>query len=127
MIFDTDILIWRLRRHPRAVELAGQVPFLERNISAVSYLELLFGCRNSSELRLPKNSLAEYFSEIIPVLEAITHSALLLMERYALARRPEVTDILVAATAVIRNESLISTNRKHFEFIPGLELKVFQP
>jgi predicted nucleic acid-binding protein len=102
LIFDTDILIWRLRRHPRAVELAGQVPFPERNISAVSYLELLFGCRDGAELRLLKNSLAEYFSEVIPVSEVISRSAILLMERYALARRPGVTDILIAATAMAK-------------------------
>lgn len=127
MIFDTDILVWRLRNHPRVVELVAHVPLQERNLSAISYLELLYGCRDGDELRLLKKSLTEHFAEIIPISEIVSASALGLMEKYALARRPDVGDILIAATALARSEVLMTANRKHFEFIPSLELKIFQP
>ncbi len=127
MIFDTDVLVWRLRDHPGAVEAVGQVPVPERNVSAMSYLELLRGCRDSRELRLLRISLTGHFCEIVSISEDISKSALALMESYALSRRPGLADVLIAATALVRHEALVTANRKHFDFIPGLELRIFRP
>lgn len=107
--------------------MVDQISLPERNLSAISYLELLYGCRDRDELKLLKNSLTEQFAEIIPVSETVSASALALMEQYVLARRPDLTDILIAATAIARSEVLITANRKHFEFIPGLALQIFRP
>jgi predicted nucleic acid-binding protein len=50
-----------------------------------------------------------------------------LMERYLLAKRPQVEDMLIAATALSRGEALATGNLKHFNFVPGLSLKSFRP
>ncbi len=127
MIFDTDILIWRLRMHPGAIKLVDRVSPAERNLSAVSYLELLYGCRDLDDLKRLQKSVMGHFAQVLPITEGITESAIHLMEKYSLSRRPDTNDVLIAATALNMRETLVTCNRKHFEFIPGLDLKVFRP
>ncbi len=127
MSFDTDILVWILRRHPNAIEFADSVPAGERNLSAIFRLELLYGCRDAAERERLDDLLANQFTGVISVSEGVSGEAQRLMERYALLRRPGPSDVLIAATAVQRDESVATGNRKRFEFVRGLELKVFRP
>ncbi|MBZ5515507.1 MAG: type II toxin-antitoxin system VapC family toxin [Acidobacteriia bacterium] len=126
LIFDTDILVWVLRRHLGAVAFVERVPVAERKISAISYLELLRGCRDLEELnRLSKHVMSK-FGEVLHLSESITESASRLMERFALAHRPDVSDVIIAATALGLDETVATGNIKHFDFIPGLSLKRFR-
>ncbi len=127
MIFDTDILVWFLRKHPGAAGFIEKVPLADRNISAISYLELLYGCRDQLELHRLSRHIADKFVQVLPLSEAITASAAQLMERFALSRRPGVNDVLIAATAVSRGEAVATAKRKHFDFVPGLDIKLFRP
>jgi predicted nucleic acid-binding protein len=125
LIIDTDILIWYLRRNGPAADFVDGVPIAERNLSAISYLELLYGCRKLEELNQVRRVVADLFAEIVPLTEVITGSARQLMERFILSRHPDVSDVLIAATALNRGEVLATGNHKHFHFVPGLEIKVF--
>ena len=127
MIFDTDILIWFLRRHPRAAEFIDSVPVGERNLSAISYLELLYGCRTREDLREVHRAIAELIAEVLPLTEGLTKTAQELMERFVLSRRPDAEDVLIAATALSRHEEVATGNLKRFNFIPGLIVKPFRP
>jgi len=127
LIFDTDIIVWVLRGHPEAIRLVEGVPLAERRISAISYLELLYGCRDKLQLRQLVEHVSTKYSEILPVSEAITSAALHTMERFALSQRSEATDVLIAATALNRGEVVATANVRHFDFIPGLEIKPFRP
>ncbi len=127
MIFDTDILIWYLRRKSAAADFVDGIPFAERNLSAISYLELLYGCRKPEELNQVRKVAADLFAEIVPLTETITESARQLVERFILSRHPDVDGILIAATAHNRGEVLATGNRKHFDFVPRLQIKVFRP
>jgi len=49
------------------------------------------------------------------------------MDRYILSGHPDVGDVLIAATALNRDEALATGSSKHFHFVPGLEIKVFRP
>jgi predicted nucleic acid-binding protein len=49
------------------------------------------------------------------------------MQSFVLAHRPDVSEALIGATALIRQESLATANQKHFKFIPGLRLRTFRP
>jgi predicted nucleic acid-binding protein len=82
---------------------------------------------NSEELNQVRKVAADLFAEIVPLTEAITESARQLMERFILSRRPDVGDVLIAATALNRDEVLATGNLKQFHFVPGLEIKVFRP
>lgn len=127
MIFDTDILIWFLKKDPASAKFVDSVPFAERRLSVVTFLELLYGCNNSASLNEVQKLVSDLFAEIIPLTQPITESALRIMTRFVLSRRPGTNDVLIAATALHRQEQLATANRKHFDFIPGLELKVFKP
>lgn len=127
MIFDSDIVIWMLRREPQALRFARTVDPGERYISVVSYLELLRGCRDRREAKDLAELVGEWFTEIIPLKPEISDSAVSLMERFALSRRPGVNDLLIAATALDRGEMVATGNVKHFAFIPGLVVKSYRP
>ncbi len=127
MIFDTDILVWMHRGHPGAAQFVNRVPAEERNLSAVSYLELLYGVRDSSDLRSVRTMVADLFAEVVPISERISGAAVHLMGLYVLAHRLDVSDAVIAATALDRHQTLATANGKHFRFIPGLDLKIFRP
>jgi predicted nucleic acid-binding protein len=127
LIFDTGIAVWMLRKYPPAINFAEKVEREQRCTSAVSHLELLYGCRNSTELWHLQEVVANWFTEVVPLTPDATESARELMEQFALSRRPGVGGVLIAATALNRHETLVTCNRKHFEFIRGLEVKIFRP
>jgi len=115
-----------LRSHPRALRFARTVDPSERNVSVVSYLEVLQGCRDRREANDLKTFMGEWFTEILPLTTEISDSAVLLMEQFALSHRPGVDDTLIAATALTRREIVTTRNVKHFDFIPGLVVQRFR-
>ena len=127
LIFDSDILIWMHRGHPGAAQFVNRVRVEERNLSAISYLELLYGVRDSSDLRAVRTMVADLFAEVVPISEAISGLAIHVLESYVLAHRLDVSDAVIAATALDRHETLATANGKHFKFISGLDLKIFRP
>lgn len=127
MILDTDLVVWMLRKHPRALHFADKVKREERHLSCVSHLELLEGCRDSNQLKDLRELIEGWFSEVVPLTPTASSTAVTLMEKYALAHRPDVPDVLIAATALDRREPLATGNPKHYRFIPGLAIKAFRP
>jgi hypothetical protein len=127
LILDTDILVWVLREHSPALRFVDSIPPGHRNLSSVTYLELLYGSHDARDLRGVKELVDDIFAEVIPVSEAISRTAMRLMEEFVLACRLGVNDAFIAATALERHEPLATANQKHFRFIPGLELKTFRP
>jgi predicted nucleic acid-binding protein len=127
LIFDTDILIWFMRKDLASARFVDSIPLVERRLSAVTVLELFYSCQNTASLNEVQKLVSDLFAEVIPLSETITESALQIMTRFVLSRRPGAHDVLIAATALHRQEQLATANRKHFDFIPGLDLKVFRP
>ena len=127
LIFDTDILVWVQRGHLGAAEFVNRVPPEERNLSAITYLELLYGARDGNDLKNVQRMVADLFADVIPISERISASAVRVMELFVLAHRPELSDAVIAATALDRQEALATANRKHFHFIPRLKLRAFRP
>jgi len=125
LILDTNIIVWVLRAHPRAVAFVDRLPVAERNLSSISHMELLRGCRDKLDMERTIRLIEEELGETVPVDEKMTNLAIDLMEEYALARRPGVPVLLIAATAITRGEVLATENVKDFEYIPGLRLKPF--
>jgi predicted nucleic acid-binding protein len=116
-----------LRKHPPALRFARTIDPGECNISVVSYLEILRGCRGRGEAKDLAELVAEWFTQVLPLTPEISAAATSLMEQFALSHRPGVDDTLIAATALSRKETLATGNVKHFKFIPGLALRRFNP
>ena len=125
MILDTNIIVWVLRAHPRAVAFVDRLPVAERNLSSISHMELLRGCRDKLDMERTSRLIEEELGETVPVDEKMTRLAIDLMKEYALARRPGIPDLFIAATAIARGEVLATENVKDFQYIPGLRLKPF--
>ncbi len=126
LIFDSDVVIWMLRRHPKAVRFARAIDPAERSLSVVSYLEILRGCRDRQEAHDFREFMEAWFTEIVPLRPEIGDSAVSLMEKFALSHRPGVDDMLIAATALTRREAMATSNVKHFRFVPGLVVHHFK-
>lgn len=127
MIFDTDILVSVQRGHPGAAHFVNLVPADQRNLSVMSYLELLYGSRDADDLKKAQSMVDDLFAVVVPINEEISANAIRILERFVLAHGIGASDAIIAATALERHEPLATGNQKHFRFIPGLELKIFRP
>lgn len=125
MMFDTDVLIWLLRGHYTAASLINQT--LNRQLATLSQLEILQGVRTKRELPIIKSLLQQLEFTILPLTGDIGHRAAIYIEEFSLSHGLRTVDALIAATATEYNQILCTANHKHFNFIPGLELKIFSP
>lgn len=125
MIFDTDVVIWVFRGHEGAANFVESID--DRQISIVTYMELIQGARNRLELKKIKSFLTDHAFQTIPLTENIGHRASVYMEEYALKTALYLADALIAATAIEHHLILCTANRKHYREINELNLKIFRP
>lgn len=125
MLVDTDVLIWHLRGYPQATRRLDELGAL--TLSAVSYLEVLQGMRNKAEMVAVKKMLQHRAATLLPVSEAITQSAIELMESITLSHGLQMGDALIAATALEHGLPVLTGNVKHFGAIQGLKIEAFIP
>ena len=124
MMFDSDVLIWYLRRNPVAIRLVDETP--SREIAVVSYMEVLRGVRDKKELRDLKSFLAEFHFRMLPLSENIGQRAAIYVEEFCLKIAMSVADALLAATAVEFGLPLATGNTKHFPPTDGLDIRPFR-
>lgn len=124
MMVDTDVLIWYLRgnEHARRV-IDGLGAFA---ISAITYMEIVQGVRNSMELRTLKRFMTNRGIESIALDSGMTSRATAFIEQYALSHGLRLADALIAATVNARGETLLTANTSHYRMIPGVALKAFR-
>lgn len=125
MLIDTDVLIWNLRGNERAQSLLDSSPGF--TISAVSYMELVQGLRNKSELRTLRQALRFWRASVLPIDTDISARAMFLVEEYTLSHSMEMADALIAASAQSSGLTLLTANDKHYRHIEGLDLRIFRP
>ncbi len=120
-VVDTDILIDAARRVREAVEcLAGIEQQSALAVSAITQMELLVGCRNKTELRHVEKFLQRF--QVLKLTEPISDRAIDLLRQYRLSHGLAIPDALIAATAMVWNQSFISKNQRDYSFIKGLQL-----
>lgn len=125
MLFDTDILIWYLRGNLKAVRWIDAEKAVR--ISAVTYMELIKGCRSLKEQRSVSSFLSDLEIFHVPVSESVSSRACYIMEEYSRKTEFGIADALIAATAIEHGLVLATGNTKHFKAIHGLEIKSFRP
>jgi predicted nucleic acid-binding protein len=125
MIVDTDVLVWHMRGHEHARRLINDLDAFA--ISAVTYMEILQGVRDNSELRALKQFMVSRRIECVPIDHATTDRAVYLMEKFALSHGLRMGDALIAAAVDIRGDTLLTANAAHYRMIPGLAIQVFRP
>lgn len=125
MLFDTDVLIWYLRGSEKAARAMEEAQ--SRQLSVVSYMELLQGARDKNEVKIIRNFLKDLDFEIVPLTENIGHRASVYMEEYCLKVEMCLADALLAATSVENHLLFCTGNNKHYKPIAEIEMSVFRP
>ena len=125
MIFDTDVIVWALRHKESAIRAIDESQ--DRAVSVVTYLELLEGAHDKTEVRLIKSYLADLGFRFLPLSEDIGHRACVYMEEYGLSHALDWGDALIAATVSENAEVLLTGNRKHFAAVRDIQTRFFKP
>ncbi|TXK95194.1 PIN domain nuclease [Methylococcaceae bacterium HT1] len=125
MIFDTNIFIYADRGVLSAKQLILDTQ--DRAISAVTYMEHVPFCRNKQELAVFEKMLNALHFTIYDIDSSISYQARQIVKQYALSHSVEMGDALIAATAIMHNELLCTSNIKHFIPITELNLEHYSP
>jgi len=122
-LIDTSAII--------AAERGGALPVVELDeevgISSITASELLLGThKGSPQERARRTAYVEEVLERLPVLpfglvEARVHAAVT-ASMHAMGLTTATADMQIAATALARNWSLATLNRRDFERVPGLRV-----
>jgi len=90
-------------------------------VSIVSNMELIIGCRNKAEVQKTEKFLADY--DVLDITPLIGRKAYELIVRFSKSHGLVVPDALIAATALVENATLVTSNIRHFSMIEGLRLE----
>jgi len=121
LIVDTDILIDVSRHVEQAIKTLDR--YFDSHIVAISVitqLELMLGCENKREFENLDEFLERF--EIIDVSKSSSQKSVALFKNYRLSHGVMIADMLIAATALEYECSLLSKNQKDFNFIADLNL-----
>jgi predicted nucleic acid-binding protein len=119
-LLDTSVAVDHLRGAAPAVELLGRLTEEDETLAASELVrfELLAGVR-PNEL----SALEQFFSALVwlPVEEDVARTAGLLARKYRQAYNGiDDIDYVIAATAIILDADLLTTNVRRFSMMPGL-------
>jgi len=118
-LLDTNVVIELLKRKAETqTELLSLTPPFA--ISAITLMELIHGAHNNQEVTAIEHYLRRF--ELLHVSQSISNRALELMRHYAKSHSLELTDSLIAATAIEQQRPLFTYNRKDFRFIHDLHI-----
>lgn len=119
-LLDTTVAVDHLRGVAPAVDLLSRLIGGEEAVGAseVVRFELLAGVRDTEI-----EALEQFFSALswVPVDEAVTRTAGLLARKHRKAYSGiDDVDYLIAATALVVDADLLTTNVRHFPMLAGL-------
>jgi predicted nucleic acid-binding protein len=117
LLLDTDVLIDYLRGHAEAVTyLEGLTAHLL--ISAITVAELYAGVRDVTE-RTRLDTFISAF-EVAPIEREIAVKGGLYRRDYGKSHNVGLADALIAATAMVKQATLVTLNKKHFPMLSGV-------
>src|SRR5713226_6407009 len=120
-LVDTDVLIDVSRNNEAAIDFLDQLGD-SWSISIITALELIVGARNKEEVTQIDRLIAAYSAT--PLTAEIGNSSYDLLRQFAKSHGLRVFVSLIAATALEKDLTLATKNRKHFQMISNLKLKV---
>ncbi len=125
VVVDTDILIDASRDLSEAIDCLDQIERAAAlDVSVVTEMELVVGCRNKTELRTLDKFLNRF--QVISLNEQMSYAAADLLRRYRLSHGLLIADAFIAATAIVLDKPLVSKNQRDYKFISGLSLLLIQ-
>lgn len=120
-LLDTSVAIDHLRGSKPAVDLLSSVLEAEESLLASEVVRFeLLACVREKEV----DTLEQFFSALswVPVGEEVASAAASLAQRHRRAHSGiDDVDYLIAATALLLEADLLTTNVRHFPMIAGLK------
>jgi predicted nucleic acid-binding protein len=115
MLADSNIVIYASK--PEHADLRRLIADHTPAVSAISYVEVLGYHQLSND---DKRFLEGFFAvaPILPITDAVLQQAVRLRQ----LRRMSLGDAIIAATALVYDETLVTRNAKDFAWIAGLKL-----
>ena len=122
-LLDTNICIYFLRQHPEIIKRMGQCGDNEIAISIITLAELQFGAYNSSQVENNIKRIA-FFLERVKLLDLTPKTTDIFAGIKASLRKSgsiiDDFDILIGATAIENDLTLVTDNKRHFARIEKL-------
>lgn len=121
ILIDTNVLIGRIRKEPRAIAALETVGGLQVVLCDVVVAEVLAGSRNKLEYDATHRELTTQF-HVLPFTMEVSQHFRSILAHEARELKVHFADQLIAATAMAHGCSLLTLNKKHFKGIRGLKL-----
>lgn len=125
-LIDTDIIIYSLKGNKDVQKWMIANQNIPKSISVISYGELTYGARKSKN---PEKNIATVtrISELFPIIEINKGIIEIYGEIKARLKnsgnRVDDMDLMIGATALYMNMSLVTNNKKHFIKVKDLILE----
>lgn len=125
-LIDTDIIIYSVKGNSIVQRRFLQNEHIPKAISVITYGELLWGAKKSKNAG--KNLAVVYrIKELFPIV-AIDNAVIETFSDIKVAMQKagspvDDMDLLIAATALTMNYTLVTSNEKHFRRIKGLRIE----
>lgn len=124
---DTDVIIDFLKHQQPAIDLFNKINSESIKISVITYLEIEYGIKKSYHPEKRKEEfihfMKEFSIEMISINPLIAEEFVKLKINLEKKKQPLADfDLLIAATALANNLSLVTRNTKHFKRIKDLQL-----
>lgn len=125
-LIDTDTIVFALRNEKSVIEKFEENKNIPISISMITYAELVFGAKRSQNEQ--KNMIkVNHIREIYPIEElnegVMEVFADIKAQMLADGIKNEDMDLLIAATAIYNDLTLVTNNTKHFKNVPNLKLE----
>lgn len=125
-LIDSDILIYSLKGNSNVQAHLRLNAHLPKAISVISFGELLFGAKKSQQ---PEKNIPVVLrlAEIFPLIDATRAVMEIFADLKAVLQKKGTVaadmDLLIGATALSLNYTLVTNNEKHFSKISGLAVE----
>ena len=125
-LIDTNIIIYRLKNLGNVNANFLKNKDKHMSLSGISYGELVFGAKKSKAAEKNMETV-NAIKSIFPLLEITSEIMNIFGEIKAYTQKFGKTiddmDLLIAATAITNNFTLVTHNTKHFKNIPNLKVE----
>ena len=119
-LLDTDFAFEYYNNNYNAIQAISSQNFSFIVLSTITVSEIIRACKDKRTLQKSIQLLSG--EEFLFVNETISQKSLLLLQQYSLSHNLDISDSLIAATAIYYNLHLATCNTKHFSYIPSLKI-----
>lgn len=125
-LIDTDTIVFALRGEESVLARFEENKQIPISISMITYAELVFGAKRSQNEQ--KNMILVNHIRDIYQIEQLSEGVIevfasIKAKLFESGSRIEDMDLMIAATALYNDLTLVTNNTKHFEKIPNLKLE----